>query len=109
MWDEITVNVPAGLEIHNVAQQIQKAAEEETRENVKRAEQEWRHSVRDENLARFSPAPVVNLRPSASGINLQLRFVTAAEERFTVRNRLYDRVMELLHSPNSEANPQEAR
>jgi small-conductance mechanosensitive channel/dihydroneopterin aldolase len=108
MWDEITVSVPAGLDIHAVAQQIQKVAEEETKENVQLAEQEWRHSAREENMARFSPAPVVNLRPSGAAINLQLRFVTAAEERFEVRNRLYDRVMELLHSSNSSADPQEA-
>ena len=99
MWDEISVTVPAGLDIQAIAQKIEALAAEETRENVGRAESEWRQAGRDENLARFSAAPVVNLRPSGAGIDLQLRYVTAAGERSEVRNRLYQRVVELLQQP----------
>jgi small-conductance mechanosensitive channel len=109
MWDEIKVSVPPGLDIHIAAQEIEKLAEEETRENVRSAEQEWRQSVRDENLARFSASPMVSLRPSGAGIDLQLRFVTAAEDRFELRNRLYQRVIEVLHDSNAPHTPQEAR
>jgi small-conductance mechanosensitive channel len=98
MWDEIIVSVPAGVDIHGTAQRIEDLAEEETKEHVRSAEREWRQAVRDENLARFSAAPVVSLRPSGAGIELHLRYVTPAEERFDVRNRLYQRVVDLLHS-----------
>ena len=43
--------------------------------------------TRDEGLGRFSAEPVVNLRPSGSGIDLQIRYVTPAFERFEMRNR----------------------
>ena len=103
MWDEIAVSVPSGADIHLLSQEIQKAAEEETHNSIQNAEREWRQSVRDENLARFSAAPVVNLRPSGSGIDLQLRFVTAADQRFELRNRLYQRVVDILHESHEPA------
>jgi small-conductance mechanosensitive channel len=106
MWDGISVNVPSGADIHSMAQQIEKLAEEETRENVANAEREWGQSIRGESTARFSGAPVVNLRPSGTGIELQLRYVTAADGRFELRNRLYQRVIELLHQDGESAAPE---
>jgi hypothetical protein len=50
-------------------------------------------------LSRFSAAPVVNLRPTSSGFGIQVRYVTRASERFELRNRLYQRVVELLQQP----------
>ena len=59
-------------------------------------------------LSRFSATPVVNLRPSASGIEVQVRYVTRASERFDLRNRLYQDVVDLLHEQGSTA-PAEAQ
>ena len=39
------------------------------------------------------------MRPGASGINIVVRYVTRASERFEVRNRLYERVIGLLNKP----------
>ncbi len=96
MWDEITVSLPATADIHRVMEEVQKTVVEETKENSHLAEQEWKRAVRDEGLARFGAEPVVNLRPSGSGIDLQIRYVTPAFERFESRNRMYRRVVELL-------------
>jgi hypothetical protein len=41
----------------------------------------------------------VEMRPGASGINIVVRYVTRASERLEVRNRLYERVIELLNKP----------
>ena len=60
------------------------------------AEHEWKRGMRDDGLSRFSADPVVNLRPSASGIDIRVRYVTRASERFVVRNRLHQRVIDLL-------------
>jgi small-conductance mechanosensitive channel len=103
MWDEIAVSVPAGVDIHATAQRIEKLAADETRENVRRAEREWRQTTRDEKLARFNAAPVVTLRPSGAGIDLQLRYVTAAADRFELRNRLNQRMIEILHQADAPA------
>lgn len=97
MWDEITVSVPEATDVHALIEEVQKVAAEETQENSSRAEKEWKHSAHREELGRFSAKPVVNLRPSGSGIDLQIRYVTPAARRFDLRNRLYQRVVDLLH------------
>jgi small-conductance mechanosensitive channel len=104
MWDEIAVSVPASADIHEVTNRIQKAVLEETEKNSRAAEQEWKHATHHDGLSRFSAAPVVNLRPSNSGIELQIRYVTAASERFELRNRLYQRVVEQLHEQDAAAH-----
>jgi small-conductance mechanosensitive channel len=101
MWDEIAVSVPAATDVHALVEEVQKVVAEETQENSRRAEFEWKHGTHGEGLGRFSAAPVVNLRPSSSGIDLQIRYVTAASRRFDLRNRLYPRVVDLLHEQHA--------
>jgi small-conductance mechanosensitive channel len=108
MWDEITVSLPASDDSRNLVEQIHKAAEEETEENARVAEQEWKRGKRDDGLSRFSASPVVNLRPSGSGIDILVRYVTRASERFDVRNRLYQRVIDLLRKAKDSAQTAEA-
>ena len=103
MWDEIDVSVPASVDIHSLMEQIQNAVIEETQENSRLAEQEWKHGAQEEGLGRYSSAAVVNLRPSASGIELQIRYVISAFNRFDLRNRLYQRVYDLVHEPAAAA------
>ena len=101
MWDEITISVPATADMHSVMEEVHKAVIEETRENSRLAEKEWKGVTRDEGLARFGAEPVVNLRPSSSGVDLQIRYVTPAFARFEMRNRMYQRVAELLHEQSA--------
>jgi small-conductance mechanosensitive channel len=107
MWDEITVSLPASEDSRDLVEQIHKAVEEETEENARVAEQEWKRGKRDDGLSRFSASPVVNLRPSGSGIEILVRYVTRASERFGVRNRLYQRVIDLLHKAKDSAQTAE--
>jgi small-conductance mechanosensitive channel len=96
MWDEVGVTVPASDETHVLIEQIHKLVMDETEENARLAEAEWKRGAREGGLSRFSATPVVNLRPSGSGIDTQVRYVTRASERFELRNRLYQRIVELL-------------
>ncbi|MGA7522714.1 MAG: mechanosensitive ion channel domain-containing protein [Acidobacteriaceae bacterium] len=105
LWDEITVSVPASDDMNAIAKSIETAACEETEENARLAEQEWKHSARSTTLSRLSASPVVTLRPSGGSIDLQLRYVTRASDRFEVRDRLYRRVLQLLHEKNVGNNP----
>jgi hypothetical protein len=41
----------------------------------------------------------VNLRPAGAGVDLLVRYVTRAADRLEVRNRLYERVIDVLHKP----------
>ena len=67
------------------------------------AEQEWERGARGDGLSRFSADPVVNLRPSGAGIDLLVRYVTRASQRFGVRNRLYQSVIDLLQKEGKPA------
>jgi small-conductance mechanosensitive channel len=95
MWDEISVSVPASENAHAMVERIHLAVTEETEENARLAEKEWRRGARGEGLSRFSAAPAVNLRPSGAGIDILVRYVTRATERFEVRNRLYQQVIDM--------------
>jgi small-conductance mechanosensitive channel len=101
MWDEITVNLPATDDTQSLVERIRKAVQEETNEAAGVAEQEWKRGARDDGLSRFSAAPVVNLRPSGTGIDILVRYVTRASERFAVRNRLNEHVIDLRHQQSS--------
>lgn len=107
MWDEIGVSVPASEDAHEVIDQIHKIVMEETEENARLAEMEWKRGSRDNGLGRFSATPVVNLRPSSSGIDSQVRYVTRASERFELRNKLYQRIVELLQRQGKRALAEE--
>lgn len=96
MWDEITVNLPASENAQAMVESIHNAVEKETKESALAAGREWKRGMRDDGLSLFSAEPVVNLRPSTSGIEIQVRYVTRASERFGVRNRLYQHVIDLM-------------
>jgi small-conductance mechanosensitive channel len=98
MWDEISVSVPVSENTYAMVENIHKAVLEETEKNARAAEQEWKRGTRQDGLSQFSATPTVNLRPSGSGFDILVRYVTRASERFEMRNRLYQRVIELLQN-----------
>jgi hypothetical protein len=71
----------------------------ETEKDARLAEAEWKRSSRHAGLSQFAADPAVEMRPGASAINIVVRYVTRASERFEVRNRLYERVIGLLNKP----------
>lgn len=107
MWDEISVSVPASDDTYAMVERIHKAVLEETEKGTRLAEQEWKRSTRQNGLSQFSATPAVNLRPSGSGIDVLVRYVTRASERFEMRNRLYQSVINVLHKPNTISAPHE--
>jgi small-conductance mechanosensitive channel len=98
MWDEITVSIPANQDIHAAAERIQKAVLEETEESARMAKQEMERGARGDSLRNLSTTSVLSLRPSSSGIDLEVRFITRAFERTEVRNRIFQHMIELLHA-----------
>jgi small-conductance mechanosensitive channel len=107
MWDEITVSIPASGESQEMVERIRKAVEKETEKSAAVAEHEWKRGARGDGLSRFSANPVVSLRPSSTGIDVLVRYVTRASERFLVRNRLYQRVIDLLQLETSPTPAEE--
>lgn len=105
MWDEITLSLPASENIHALLDRIQQAVAAETGKNAELAEQEWKRGAHGNSLSRFSATAVENLRPSSSGIEVMVRYVTRASERFEVRNRLYQKLLEVLREPEKQVAP----
>lgn len=99
MWDEIAISVPESADTYGMVELIHKAVIEETAKDTRLAEEEWKRASRQDGLSQFSATPSVNLRPAASGVDLVVRYVTRASERFETRNRLYKRVVDVLHRP----------
>jgi len=99
MWDEISVNVPASSDTYAMVERIHRAVVEETQKDAQLAEEEWKRTLRRSGLSQFSATPSVNLRPAASGLDLIVRYVTSASDRYDMRNRLYKQVVEVLHQP----------
>jgi small-conductance mechanosensitive channel len=97
MWDEITLNVPAGADQQKTLAAIESVVAKETEQDTKLAEVEWQSSGKAHGLSQFSAAPRVDLRPAASGIDVLVRYVTRAGDRFEMRNKLYGAVVGVLH------------
>jgi small-conductance mechanosensitive channel len=97
MWDEISVNVPEGENTYKTIDAIHEAVMKETAKDAGLAETEWKGSTKQHGLSHFSATPSVDMRPAAAGIDIIVRYVTRAEDRFDMRNRLYQTVIGLLH------------
>jgi small-conductance mechanosensitive channel len=106
MWDEITISLPANADIHKIVDSIHSAVIEETEHNVHVAEQEWKRGTNAAGLSSFSATPIEILLPSGPGIDLQVRYVTRASERFDLRSRLYQKIVGILRDARAvESGP----
>ena len=50
----------------------------------------------------------VHLRPTASGVELQIRYITSANERSLTRSKLYEKIVALMREAKSGASVSEA-
>jgi len=106
LWDEVQILVPASENPYPMIDAIQKMVAEQTAENVEAAEQEWQRSKGHYRAQPVSAAPEVSLRPTSSGIDVHVRYITRAGERHATKTRLYQALVELLHG--RQANPSAA-
>jgi small-conductance mechanosensitive channel len=101
LWDELQIMIPAGQNPYPLVEAIQKLVEEETRADSAHAEQEWKASTKN-RLQSLSTVPAIHLRPTGSGVEMQVRYITSASERYAMRSRMYEKIVGLMHG---EANP----
>lgn len=101
MWDEITVNIPPAVDAEKAVEAIHAAVNKVTEKDAELAEQEWQRATKQQGLSQFTATPSVDMRPAASGIDVIVRYVTRAGDRFDVRNKLYLAMLDLLHKPES--------
>lgn len=97
LWDEITIAMGAQDDPYGKVKEIQEAVRTETEEGSRMAKAEWQRSDRLHATGQLSTDAEVNLRPSAGGLDVLLRYVTRASQRVETRNRLYGKVLTILH------------
>ncbi len=95
LWDELVVQVPAGEDSTPVVESILKIVTEDTEKNARMAEQEWQRVTLHYGVKAFSAAPSISVRPSGVSVEVAVRYITRAQERYEVRTRLYQAIVEL--------------
>jgi small-conductance mechanosensitive channel len=100
LWDEMQLAVPSDRDPYPVAEEIQKIVTQETESNARVAEQEWQQMGSSRGIRAISAGPAISVRPTGSGFEILVRYVTRANERHQQRAKLYHDIVELLRRKN---------
>jgi len=96
LWDELQVVVPAGSDPYPIVDAITREVTEVTAAGAQQAEQEWQRAVPTGRGKTFSGKPGVNVKPVVGGVEISVRYITRANERFLLRAKLYQSAVDLL-------------
>jgi small-conductance mechanosensitive channel len=96
LWDELQIVVPAGQDPYPIVDAIQKKVVEATSEGALQAEKEWKGTVRSREMSSQTAAPAINIKPVIGGIEISVRYITRANERYQLRAKLYESAVSLL-------------
>jgi small-conductance mechanosensitive channel len=96
LWDELRVVVPSGRDPQVIANALQKEVTEATAENARAAEQEWQVASRGKRGTTLSAKPGIAVRPAVGGVEIAVRYVARASDRYLLRERLYQTAVKLL-------------
>ena len=103
LWDELHMMIPSDQDPYPLLDAIQKTMAKETEANARAAEQEWQRATSHYRVRAVSAAPAVNLQPTASGLEVRVRYITRAHERAAMRARLSQAVVQLLRGKGATA------
>jgi small-conductance mechanosensitive channel len=101
LWDELDVLIPSGEDPYYLTNSVLKLVAEQTQQASVEAESEWKQAARRSSIQNFSAQPAIDVRPTSLGVNLVVRYVVNAHTRYEVRTRLYQAIVELLHTDKS--------
>ncbi len=96
LWDELQIVLPTGKDSYPLIDAIHKKVVEATRETVQQAEQEWSKATTSRGLSGLSAAPAISVKPVAGGIEVAVRYITRANDRYALRSKLNQSAVELL-------------
>jgi len=108
LWDELQVMIPEGLDPFPLVEAIQQKVLEATQKSAEQAEREWQRAAGSRELSSISAVPAINMRPAPAGIEVQVRYVTRANERYQLRTKLYQALVELLGRGGTRILPKES-
>jgi small-conductance mechanosensitive channel len=96
LWDELQIVVPAGQDPYPIVAAIQKKVVETTSEGAQQAEKEWKGTAKSRGLSAQNAAPAINIKPVIGGIEIAVRYITRANERYQQRAKLYEAAVGLM-------------
>ncbi len=97
LWDELQVVLPAGRDPYPIVDAIQKIVLEATGETAKQAEKEWQGVARSKDTEHtLTAAPAINVKPVVGGVEIAVRYITRANERYQLRAKLNQAAVDLL-------------
>jgi small-conductance mechanosensitive channel len=107
LWDEVRIAVPAGKDPYGVVDKLRAEVEKATADVARLAEAEWQGSAKSPALSTITAAPTITIKPVMGGVELTVRFITHAAERYRLRSTLYHAAVELLGGGKADAAPKE--
>jgi small-conductance mechanosensitive channel len=102
LWDELQVTLPATGDPYKLSQQIYQVIEHETETDAAQAEQDWERVTHQYGIRPFTAKPAVDLRPGPTGLDVVVRYITRAPQRYEVKSKLFQSIVELLHGPAAQ-------
>jgi small-conductance mechanosensitive channel/uncharacterized protein YlxW (UPF0749 family) len=96
LWDEVLVLVPYERDASPIADTLYKEVVSATTDSSKQAELEWKSSAPSRRGAQITATPGLSIRPAVGGVEVAVRYVTRASERFNVRAKLYKSAVSIL-------------
>jgi small-conductance mechanosensitive channel len=100
LWDELQVVLPMGIDPYPIVDAIQKKVLEATAESAREAEKEWKSAAHAREMGTLSATPAINVKPIIGGVEVAVRYVTRANERYQLRAKLYQAAVDLLGAKN---------
>ncbi len=102
LWDELTLVVDSSQSPYPIVDAIQKTVLEATKESAGEAEKEWKNAAHSRNVGALSAAPAINLKPIAGGVEVAVRYITRANERYAMRSKLYQAAVSLISKKDGQ-------
>lgn len=97
LWDELQLVIPQGKDPYPIVDAFQKKVLEATADSAKQAEREWQNMARPRGRTpSLTAAPAINVKPVVGGVEIAVRYITRATERYQMRAKLYETAVELL-------------
>jgi small-conductance mechanosensitive channel len=101
LWDELQVMIPAGLEPYAIIASIKEIVGRATEHNHQLAEQEWLRVTKQYGMRPLPLAPAIDVKPTSGGVEVLIRYLTRAHERYDLKSRVYQQLVALLHGRGS--------
>lgn len=105
LWDELLIVVPQGRDPQPIIDAMREQAVAATAESARQAELEWQRAVPSQSSRAFSGTPSINARPVLGGVEVSVRYIIRADERFQLRSKLYQAAVTLLGESAVRAAP----